>query len=89
MKANDEEIQKILEQLLEIEKKADPELTNRMQRTLCHWLLVTQVMVLVTALGTAIGGLFKETFPWPGTLVGLVVGWPVAQVYVYLLKRKR
>lgn len=78
----------LLEKWLTEREAAQQVVTNRMLRVLCHWSIVTQVIILVTAIGTAIGGLFKETFPWPGTLTGLIIGWPIAQYYVYRLKKK-
>lgn len=77
-----------LEKLL-AEREAEQRIvTNRMLRVLCHWSIVTQIVILVTAICTAIGGTFKDCFPWPGTLTGLIIGWPIAQFYVYRLKKK-
>ncbi|MBE6409066.1 MAG: hypothetical protein E7034_00515 [Akkermansiaceae bacterium] len=78
----------VWDQLLKEREAEQRVVTNRMLRVLCHWSIVTQVIILVTAIGTAIGGMFKDTFPWPGTLTGLIVGWPIAQYYVYRLKKK-
>lgn len=78
----------VWEQLLKERADEQRVVTNRMLRVLCHWTIVTQVIILVTAICTTIGGIFKDTFPWPGTLVGLIIGWPIAQYYVYRLKKK-
>lgn len=62
--------------------------TNRLLRAVCSWLIVSQIVLLVTALGTAIGVMFHEHFPWSGTVTGLLVGWPLAQLYVWYLRRQ-
>lgn len=78
----------LLEKLLEERDAEQRVVTNRMLRVLCHWSIVTQVIILTTAVCTTVGALFKADFPWPGTLVGMVIGWPLAQFYVYHLKKK-
>lgn len=78
----------LMEELLKLHQNADFAVTNRMLRALCHWLIVSQVVLLVTAIGTAIGAYFKGAFPWSGTLIGLIIGWPMAQIYIYLVKKK-
>ncbi len=78
----------LLEKLLAERDAEQRVVTNRMIRVLCHWSIVTQVIILVTAICTAVGGIFKESFPWPGTLAGLMIGWPIAQYYVHRLKKK-
>lgn len=81
-------IRHVVEEMLELHKNADFAVTNRMLRALCHWLIVSQVVLLVTAIGTAIGAYFRGSFPWSGTLIGLIIGWPLAQIYIYLVKKK-
>lgn len=78
----------LLEKLL-AEREAEQRIvTYRMLRVFCHWSIVTQVVLLVTAICTAIGGTFKDSFPWPGALSGFILGWPIAQYYVHRLKKK-
>ncbi len=79
---------KLLEQLLAEREAEQRIITNRMLRVLCHWSIVTQIILLVTAISTAVGASFNESFPWPGTLTGLIIGWPIAQYYVHRLKKK-
>ncbi|MBQ3239596.1 MAG: hypothetical protein IJB00_00250 [Akkermansia sp.] len=53
----------LLEKLLAERDAEQRVVTNRMIRVLCHWSIVTQVIILVTAICTAVGGIFKESFP--------------------------
>lgn len=79
----------LLEKLL-AEREAEQRIvTSRMLRVFCHWSIVTQVVLLVTGICTAIGASFKDSFPWPGTLTGFIIGWPIAQYYVHRLKKNK
>lgn len=83
---NKEEITLLLRRLLAEHQAADHAFTNRMIRSVCHTLIVTQITVMLTALGTGIGALIHVDVPFKGAAWGMIVGWSLGMLYIFYQK---
>lgn len=80
------EISVLLRQLLAEHQAADHAFTNRMIRSVCHTLIVTQITVMLTALGTGIGALIHVDVPFKGAAWGMIIGWCLGMLFVFYQK---
>ena len=83
---NNEEIASLLRRLLAEHQAADHAFTNRMIRSVCHTLIVTQITVMLTALGTGIGALLHVEVPFKGAALGMIIGWSLGMLFVFYQK---
>lgn len=83
---NMEEIASLLRSLLAEHQAAALSFTNRMIRSVCHTLIVTQITVMLTALGTGIGALLHVDVPFKGAAWGMIVGWSLGMLFVFYQK---
>ena len=83
---NNEEIASLLRRLLAEHQAADHAFTNRMIRSVCHTLIVTQITVMLTALGTGIGALLHVEVPFKGAAWGMIIGWSLGMLFVFYQK---
>lgn len=81
-----EEITVLLRHLLAEHQAADHAFTNRMIRSVCHTLIVTQITVMLTALGTGIGALIHVDVPFKGAAWGMIIGWSLGMLFVFYQK---
>lgn len=91
--AQKDEVTTLLRQLLAEHQAADHAFTNRMIRSVCHTLIVTQITVMLTALGTGIGALIHVDVPFKGAAWGMIIGWCLGMLFVvyqkYMANRAR
>ena len=83
---NNDEIASLLRRLLAEHQAADHAFTNRMIRSVCHTLIVTQITVMLTALGTGIGALLHVEVPSKGAAWGMIIGWSLGMLFVFYQK---
>ena len=92
-KTDNAEIAELLRRLLAEHQAADHVFTNRMIRGVCQTLIVTQITVMLTALGTGIGALLHVRVPFKGAAWGMIIGWSLGMLYVvyqkYMSKKTR
>lgn len=84
--ADNAEIASLLRRLLAEHQAADHAFTNRMIRSVCHTLIVTQITVMLTALGTGIGALIHVDVPFKGAAWGMIIGWSIGMLFVLYQK---
>lgn len=84
--ADKDEIVSLLRRLLAEHQAADHAFTNRMIRGVCHTLIVTQITVMLTALGTGIGALLHVEVPFKGAAWGMIIGWSLGVLFVFYQK---
>lgn len=84
--ADNAQIAELLRRLLAEHQAADHAFTNRMIRGVCHTLIVTQITVMLTALGTGIGALLHVDVPFKGAAWGMIIGWSLGMLYVFYQK---
>ncbi len=80
------EIASLLRRLLAEHEAAEHAFTNRMIRGVCHTLIVTQITVMLTALGTGIGALLHVDVPFKGAAWGMIIGWSLGMLFVLYQK---
>lgn len=85
--ADKDEVVSLLRRLLAEHQAADHAFTNRMVRGVCHTLIVTQITVMLTALGTGIGALLHVEVPFKGAAWGMIIGWSLGMLFVFYQKR--
>lgn len=85
-KNDNAEIAGLLRRLLTEHQAADHAFTNRMIRSVCHTLIVTQITVMLTALGTGIGALIHVEVPYIGAAWGMIIGWSAGMIFVFYQK---
>lgn len=85
-RAEKDEVTVLLRRLLAEHQAADHAFTNRMIRSVCHTLIVTQITVMLTALGTGIGALIHVDVPFKGAAWGMIIGWCLGMMFVFYQK---
>lgn len=80
------EIASLLSRLLAEYEATEQAFTNRMIRGVCQTLVVTQIIVLLTALGTGVGALLHVDVPFKGAAWGMIIGGSLGMLFVFYQK---